>query len=124
MCGRIRLAIESELGVAVMHDAVEDDDVSILKRLCICMIEFLSDQAIDPHLYFQQKMTGEVEQAGSTDDLIEFMRRLISWVDTMEFRPAQSERLDAILSDQGFPSLSIMRITENENIVKRLTENP
>ena len=122
MCGRIRLAIESELGVAVMHDAVEDD-VSILKRLCICMIEFLSDQAIDPHLYFQQKMIGQVEQAMSTDDLIEFMRRLIGWVDTMEFRPAQNERLDAILSDQGFPSLSDMRMTDDDNIVKKLSEH-
>jgi hypothetical protein len=105
-----------------MHDAGEDE-APVLKRLCICIIEFLSDQAIDPHLYFQQKMIGQVEQAASTDDLIEFMRRLIGWVDTMEFRPAQNERLDAILSDQGFPSLSIMRMTDDANIVKRLSEH-
>jgi len=105
-----------------MHDPVEDE-ASSLKRFCICIIEFLSGQAIDPHLYFQQKMIGEVAQVGSIDDLIEFMRRLISWVDTMEFGPAQSERLDAILSDQGFPPMSVIRITENNNIVKRLTES-
>ena len=105
-----------------MRDAIEDEG-SELKRFCICIVEFISGQAIDPHLYFQQKMTGEIVQAASIDDLIELLRRLIGWVDTMAFRPDQNDRLDAILLGQGFPPLSVIRITDNENIVTKLTEN-
>ena len=105
-----------------MHDAVEDE-VFRLKRFCICIIEFLSGQAIDPHLHFQQKMTGEIAQAASIDDLIELMRRLIGWVDAMAFRPDQGDRLDAKLLEQGFPPLSVIRITDNEGVITKLMEN-
>jgi len=118
MCCKVGLIA----GAADMHDAVEDE-VSRLQRFCICIVEFLSGQAIDPHLYFQQKMTGEIAQAGSIDELIELMRHLIDWVDTMAFRPDQGDRLDAKLLKQGFPPLSIIRITDNENVVTKLIEN-
>jgi hypothetical protein len=105
-----------------MHDAAEGERLN-LQRYCICIIEFLSSQAIDPHLYFQQRMTGEIAQAGSIDDLVELLRRLIGWVDTLSSGAAQSERLDAILADQGFPPLAVIQTTKNENIAATLTDN-
>jgi hypothetical protein len=97
--------------------------VAVLRRYCICIIEFLSSQAIDPHLYFQQKMTGEAVQANSIDDQLDLLRRLISWSDTMFPLPTQSDRLNSMLADQGLPPLSMIRDADNESIVKILNES-
>ena len=97
--------------------------VAVLRRYCICIIEFLSSQAIDPHLYCQQKMTGEAVQANSIDDQLDLLRRLIGWSDTLFPLPTQSDRLNSMLADQGLPPLSMIRNSDNESIVKILNES-
>jgi hypothetical protein len=99
---------------------VAADQVSSLKRFCVCIVEFLSSQAIDPHLYFQQKLTGEIAGRDSVDDLIEMLRQLMGWADTLDFRPDQSERLDAMLADQGFPPISELKAATDGEILIRL----
>jgi hypothetical protein len=104
-----------------MSDSVTDEMLA-LRRYCICIIEYLSNQAIDPHLYFRQKMIGEVTQMNSVEALIELMRRLIGWVETVSSSPAQSGRLDSTLAEHGFPPLSEIRTSDDESIVKMLAE--
>jgi hypothetical protein len=105
-----------------MSDLVTDEMLG-LRRYCICIIEYLSDQAIDPHLYFRQKMIGEVAQMNSVEALVELMHRLIGWVDTVSSSPVQSGRLDSTLAEHGFPRLADIRTSDDESIVKMLADS-
>jgi hypothetical protein len=88
------------------------DDASNCKRLCTCIIEFLSSHATDPHLYFELKMGRELSAADSLGDLIVLTNRLLGWVEALDLPPVQMERFDAALRAKGLPSFSVIRSAE------------
>jgi hypothetical protein len=52
-----------------------------LRDYCVRVIRFLSDSAMDPHLYFEKKLIGDVTVAETTEDLLGILSGLAVWID-------------------------------------------
>jgi hypothetical protein len=97
-----------------------DDIAAALKRLCSCLVEFLSSHATDPHLYFELRMSREVSGADSVEALTTLMRQLLDWVDAMNPSASQLARLDAALSGAGLPPYSVLRSANDPEVCDAL----
>lgn len=93
-----------------------------LKRLCSCIVEFISSHATDPHLYFELKMSREVAAADSVDALVVLMRHLLDWVDALDISASQMARLDTKLSGAGLPPYSVLRSAEDHEVCDVLAD--
>jgi len=80
-----------------------------LKRSGLQVVRFLSTIAMDPHLYFEQKLTAEIRTSESLDELSERLEQLVAWIDGLGLPPGQLQKLDAELEADGLPSLATMR---------------
>lgn len=79
-----------------------------LKRYCMCLIEFLSDQATDPHLYFKSKLAADVSDAETAADVLALLDYLGDCIDAIVVEPSVLDRLNGLLTDQGMPSFSLL----------------
>jgi hypothetical protein len=84
---------------------LSDDE---LREFCLHVVRFLSTVAMDPHLYFEQKMSAELVGAESAV-LRQRCRQLIGWVDATGLTGDQVQRLDDSLKSAGLPLFSALR---------------
>ncbi|MDH3977048.1 MAG: hypothetical protein OEU86_00930, partial [Gammaproteobacteria bacterium] len=75
---------------------------------CIRVIRFVSDSALDPHLYFEKKFTGDVSVASSDAELASILGHLAAWFDETEPDKKRLARFDEQLLAAGLPSLSVL----------------
>ena len=75
---------------------------------------------MDPHLYFEQKITRSVMEADSIDELLGMMRNLFDWVDQMGIQSSQMARLDTMLSTEGLPDCAMMRTADDQEVMRAL----
>lgn len=81
-------------------------DIEASRRFCLHLVRFMSGIAMDPHLYFEKKMSAEIMAAGSAQDLMRRMDRLVDWIGASGLTDAQIRRLDAALTAGGLPTFS------------------
>jgi len=82
------------------------DDV--LRAFCLHVVGFVSTVIMDPHLYFQQKMSAELAGAES-EDLRQRFAQLVDWVFMTGLTDDQLRRLDKSLAQAGLPLFSALR---------------
>ncbi len=78
---------------------------------------------MDPHLYFEQKMTRSVMETRSVDGLIGIMRNLFDWVDQMDIQSSQMAQLETMLSTEGLPDYAMMRAANDREIIRALAQD-
>ena len=93
-----------------------EESHSGLKRFCFCLIEFLSAQATDPHLYFQNKLGGDVANAKTAADLWNLLEQLIAWIEASNPHPSAIETLGEKLEEKFLPSFALMAIPANREL--------
>jgi hypothetical protein len=98
----------------------ESSDVTDLRRLGACIIEFLSNHATDPHLYFDLKMGRELEAARSPGELTDLADRLLHWVTSLDLSQTQLARLEAGLAACGLPDFSKICAAGNDKLCQVL----
>ena len=88
-----------------MHDAERLSD-DRLREWCLAVVRFLSSVAMDPHLYFEQKLAADIATADGRDELRRIFSQLVGWVDAMGLTAEQTRRLDESLAAAGLPRFS------------------
>ncbi|MFW2403564.1 MAG: hypothetical protein ACN4GT_02280 [Gammaproteobacteria bacterium] len=86
-----------------------DRSLDALKRSGLHVVRFLSTIAMDPHLYFEQKLSAEIRASESIDELGERLAQLVAWIDGLGLQPGQLRKLDTELEAEGLPSLATLR---------------
>jgi len=84
-----------------------------LRDYCIRVIRFLSGSAMDPHLYFEKKLTGDVTMAESTEELLGILTGLVESIKEMygpfpDFSASRLSGPDRALGRDGLPTLSLL----------------
>ena len=87
----------------------EAPDLEVTRRFCLQMITFLSNAAMDPHRYFEQKWLAEVQALESSDELLQRLRQLVAWFDGADLGDIRRMQLDRELAAQGLPTIDSMR---------------
>lgn len=90
------------------------------ERFCLCLIEFISGHATDPHLYFQSKLSSDLAQVNSVADLWRLLEQLIDWVERGDHHSSAIERLDRNLIKSGLPSYSLVAVRGNHELARIL----
>ena len=75
---------------------------------CVLVIRFVSDSALDPHLYFEKKLTGDVSVASSDAELARILGGLAEWFDETDPDKKRLALFDQQLSVAGLPSWSAL----------------
>ena len=103
-----------------MHDNIDqgqiDGGLLTLQYYCLCLIEFISDQVTDPHLYFQNKLTADISRVESLAELRDILDYLIGWVESMGSQSVKIIELDNKLAEQDLPTFSLMRVPDNREL--------
>lgn len=86
-----------------------DRSLDALKRSGLHVVRFLSTVAMDPHLYFEQKLSAEIRACESVDELSERLAQLVAWIDGVGLEAGQEQKLAAELEAEGLPSLAMLR---------------
>jgi hypothetical protein len=86
-----------------------------LRDYCVRVIRFISDSAMDPHLYFEKKLTGDVTVAETTEELLGILTGLAEWIAEMygpfpNFSGSRLSGPDQALGRDGLPTLSLLCI--------------
>ena len=92
----------------------ETGDTAICEALrdySIRVIRFVSDGALDPHLYFEKKLTSNVMMAQSIGELLAILTSLIELIDTTY----SLSGIDQAMGRDGLPSLSILCAPETRS---------
>jgi hypothetical protein len=100
----------------INNETESNDGFSIPKNYCLCLVEFISSLATDPHLYFQHKLTAAVSAAENSQGLMMLLGQLMDWIESIHFQPIQISKLDKMLNDQGMASYSLMRSLNNQEL--------
>lgn len=79
-----------------------------LRDYCVRVIRFLSDSAMDPHLYFEKKLTGDVTVAETTEELLGILIGLVEWIDETYGDSPGLSGPDQSLGRNGMPTLSLL----------------
>ena len=90
---------------------------------CIRVIRFVSDSALDPHLYFEKKLTGDVMVAESMQELNDILIGLSEWIDDTQSGASRLTGFDQALGREGFPSLSLLCASETRQAGLVLARN-
>ena len=100
-----------------MSDDIDNDSAATslvaLQRFCEHVVRFMSTVAMDPHLYFEQKLLSQIAGAVSLEDVSSIMVGLIDSVASLGLTDRQIERLDAELGTLALPTFSLMRVAQN-----------
>lgn len=88
-------------------------DQETLREFGLRIVRFMSTVAMDPHLYFEQKMSAELAAIDSPEELIARLDQLLHWVDASGLTDAQAGRLDDELAADGLPLYSLVRGIED-----------
>lgn len=97
-----------------------DDSLAGLKRYCLCLVEFISGQATDPHLYFQNKYTADVSSAQTLAEVLQLLEHLADCVHAAGVEASALTRLDELLNDRDLPSLSLLKQSANRELLRIL----
>ena len=92
---------------------MSDDGSDGLKRFCSCLVEFMSETATDPHLYFQSKLTADIAAARDLDAVSELADQLTAWVESIGPESSSVDQLNDRLAAQELPSYSMMNTRDN-----------
>lgn len=87
-----------------------------LRRYCLCLVEFISSQATDPHLYFQHKLSADISAAENLADLMILLDYLISLIDSADLQSVQLIKLEKMLTTDALPSFSLIRAPANREL--------
>jgi len=68
---------------------------------------------MDPHLYFEKKLTGDVTVAGSAEELLDILNALIHLIDETQ---GDLSAIDQALGRDGLPSLSLLCAPETRSV--------
>lgn len=98
------------------HQLEAEENRARLERFCHRLIEFISAQATDPHLYFQNKLTGDVAQAKNTADVWALAERLITWVEASNPHASAISKLDNELAKEALPSYTLIARPSNREL--------
>ena len=79
-----------------------------LRDYCVRVIRFLSDSALDPHLYFERKLVGDVTVAGTAEELLGILTGLVEWIEESDGDAAVLSGPDRSLGRDGLPTLSLL----------------
>jgi len=80
---------------------------AVVREFCLHVVRFMSTVAMDPHLYFEQKMSAELIGAES-EELRDRYRQLVDWVGATGLTDAQIQQLDDSLESAGLPLFSAL----------------
>ncbi len=86
-----------------------------LKDYCLRVIRFVSRSALDPHLYFERKLIGDVSVAESIEQLLDILTGLLDWIDETTTDVSHFSGFDKELSRAGLPSLSLLSAPETRS---------
>jgi hypothetical protein len=84
-----------------------------LRDYCVRVIRFISNSVMDPHLYFEKKLTGDVTVAVTTEELLGILTGLVEWIEEMygpfpNFSGSRLSGPDRELGRDGLPTLSLL----------------
>jgi len=68
---------------------------------------------MDPHLYFEKKLTGDVAVAGSVEELLDILNGLIQLMDETQ---GDLSTIDQALGRDGLPALSLLCAPETRSV--------
>ena len=97
-----------------------DTFVCALQDYGLTLTRLISESALDPHLYFEQKLAGKFRAASAEQDLIDMLSELAQWVQDAGFDSSQTRRWDAELASHSFPSLALWRDKEQHVLARTL----
>lgn len=100
------------------HGAGQTGNTAIhetLKDYCLRVIRFVSRSALDPHLYFERKLVGDVSVAESIKQLLDILTGLLDWIDETTTDVSHLSGFDKELSHSGLPSLSLLCAPETRS---------
>ena len=103
---------KGQTGDTAIHDVIRD--------YCIRVIRFVSNSVMDPHLYFEKKLTGDVTVAGSAEELLKILNGLIELIDETQ---GDLSAIDQALGRDGLPSLSLLCAPETRSVGLVLTRS-
>lgn len=86
----------------------QTDPLNILRAYCIRIVRFVSGGVLDPHLYFERKLLGDIGAAQSADELRTILLGLVEWVIETKVPAERIALADASLVANGYPSLSLL----------------
>jgi len=92
------------------------NSLSDLRGYCLCLIEFISSLATDPHLYFQHKLIADISGAENLSGLMAILDYLVEWIDSADLPHIQMIRLDKKLVAQELPSYGLMSNPVNREL--------
>lgn len=84
------------------------DPLNVLRAYCIRIVRFVSGDALDPHLYFERKLIGDIDVARSADELRTILLGLIECIVETKVSAERIARADASLAAEDCPSLSLL----------------
>lgn len=67
------------------------------------LIRGIAAQMVDPHRYFEQRLLGELAQLQTTPDRVEFLRRLLQWLESGLLTEQQQAGVDVRLAAMDLP---------------------
>ncbi|MDP6414081.1 MAG: hypothetical protein QGG54_03490 [Gammaproteobacteria bacterium] len=97
-----------ESGDTAICDALRDYSISVIR--------FISDSALDPHLYFEKKLTSNVMLVKSIGELLGILTSLIELVDETYSGASSLSGIDQAMGRDGLPSLSLLRTPETRSV--------
>lgn len=83
-----------------------------LRDYCIRVIRYVSNTALDPHLYFEKKLTGDVAVATTDAELGKIIAELAEWFAETSPEPRRLAAFDAELSAESRPTWSSLLNSE------------
>lgn len=86
------------------------------QQFCLQLVRFMSTISMDPHLYFEQKLTAQIAAAESQEDIDRVLSGLVDWIASIDLTAAQINRLDSKLAALALPSFSLMQDGVNREL--------
>ena len=69
------------------------------------LIQLITKQMMDPHLYFERKYSAEIDRVDSVEAVVEILDGIALWLTSTEFGPESLVRLERELTLAGLPSI-------------------
>ena len=73
------------------------------------LLQLITKQTMDPHLYFERKYSAEIDRADSAQAVIEILNGIALWLTSPSFGQGSLDRLERELDRAGLPSVASIR---------------